>query len=401
MGAALGSKNSAFWYELAENAAILFDNGRMMNAITAPLVSALGWVFFGKHEFGQRQEFEEFRYKFLIVLMLASGFLTGLFILGQLSEVNPIGWPHMGSMLFFTSSTFLMWLWLRNAPQHFKPVAWLYLVIVLWECTSSLMYVPGDELRVFWFYTNIPGVFILLGTKVGWAVSLLTMVGLIVGNPYLSQPYSPNAIATGTLGILYLAVMFHAFSNRSLSYFKRMREYNSQLEQMASHDPLTGVLNARAYYAACEQQIQLAERSGQDFAVLFIDLDHFKRINDQYGHASGDEVLRVVAQTLGQSIRRSDLLGRIGGEEFSIFLPNTQADGALKVAENLRLAIERCQPLVQGQRLRITASIGVAIKRYADQSMHAIQQQADEAMYRAKREGRNRVSFFGEPPRVA
>jgi diguanylate cyclase (GGDEF)-like protein len=134
---------------------------------------------------------------------------------------------------------------------------------------------------------------------------------------------------------------------------------------------------------------------------LFIDLDHFKMINDQYGHASGDEVLRVVAQTLGQSIRGSDLLGRIGGEEFSIFLPNTHAQGALKVAENLRLAIEACEPLVQGQRLRITASIGVAIKRYADQSMHSIQQQADEAMYRAKREGRNRVSFFGEPPRVA
>ncbi|MDV7402955.1 GGDEF domain-containing protein, partial [Arthrospira platensis SPKY1] len=88
-----------------------------------------------------------------------------------------------------------------------------------------------------------------------------------------------------------------------MSYFKRMRDYNSQLEQMASHDPLTGVLNARAYYAACEQQILLAERSGQDFAVLFIDLDHFKTINDRYGHASGDEVLRVVALTLSRSIR--------------------------------------------------------------------------------------------------
>jgi diguanylate cyclase (GGDEF)-like protein len=366
-----------------------------MKHCLVPVMDFLKWAAFGNHQFVQRQEFEEFRFKFLIVLMLASGGLTALFILGQLSEVNPIGWPHMGSMVFFTSAAFGVWLWLRSRPNHFRLAAWTYLAVSLWECTSSLMFVPADELRILWFYTNIPGVFILLGTKAGWGVTIMTVLGLVLGNAHLSQPYSPNAMATGTLGILYMAVMFHAFSNRSLSYFKRMREFNGQLQTMASHDPLTGVMNARAYFESCEQQIGLAQRTGQDFGVLFIDLDHFKSINDRYGHAAGDEVLRVVSATIEQAIRSSDRLGRIGGEEFSVFLPNTDEAGVLRVAETIRSRIEACRPLVENTPLSITASIGVAMKRFGNQTMQAIQSQADEAMYVAKREGRNRVSYLG------
>ena len=171
-----------------------------------------------------------------------------------------------------------------------------------------------------------------------------------------------------------------------------MRQYNARLQEMASHDPLTQVLNARAYYAACEQQITQSQRSGQPFSVLFVDLDHFKAINDTHGHAAGDEVLRVVARTLGEQLRRSDLLGRIGGEEFSVFLPDTPLAGALQVAENLRHAVQQCQPRVSTATLSITASIGVASRNGGQQSMQAIQQRADEAMYAAKKAGRNRVS---------
>jgi diguanylate cyclase (GGDEF)-like protein len=131
------------------------------------------------------------------------------------------------------------------------------------------------------------------------------------------------------------------------------------------------------------------------FAVLFIDLDHFKSINDTYGHAVGDDVLRTVAKTLQDSVRRSDIVGRIGGEEFSVFLPNTQVAGAEQLAEALRVAIESIHIEVDGVRLKITASIGVAAKRFDQETMQAIQQHADQAMYEAKRGGRNRVSTFG------
>jgi diguanylate cyclase (GGDEF)-like protein len=177
-----------------------------------------------------------------------------------------------------------------------------------------------------------------------------------------------------------------------------MRDYNSELERLASHDMLTGVLNARAYYAACEQNIRAASRSGQPYAVVFVDLDHFKAVNDTHGHSAGDAVLKAVATCMRQSIRTSDFLGRIGGEEFSIFIPNTARGGALQLAESLRVAVEALEPSIGDRRLHVTASIGVALCDGAAEEMHAIQQRADQAMYLAKKLGRNRVSVFGETP---
>jgi diguanylate cyclase (GGDEF)-like protein len=367
----------------------------MFKRLVSVPMRALKWLAFGSVKFSEQEEYLEFRYKFLIVLMLTAAALTGLFILGLVSQMNLIGWTHGRMMITFVSGTLLLWLILRSSPKRFKQVGWAYEVLSLIESISALVYVPVDELRVLWFYTNIPCVFILLGQRAGWAVTGLTIGGFLLINQQLEQPYSSSAVATGVLAMVYFAVSFHAYVDRSMSYFKRMRDYNNQLQDLASHDPLTRVLNAGAYYSACDQQIHASERANQSFAVLFIDLDHFKSINDTYGHAIGDDVLRAVAQTLQSTVRRSDILGRIGGEEFSVFLPNTQMLGAQQLAETLRLAIESIHIEVDGVRLKITASIGVAAKRYEQETMQAIQQHADQAMYEAKRGGRNRVSTFG------
>lgn len=367
----------------------------MFKRLVSVPMRALKWLAFGSVQFSEQEEYLEFRYKFLIVLMLTAAALTGLFILGLVSQINLIGWAHGRMMITFVTGTLLLWLLLRGSPKRFKQVGWTYEVLSLIESASALVYVPVDELRVLWFYTNIPCVFILLGQRSGWVVTGLTLVGFLMINPQLEQPYSPSAVATAVLAMLYLGVAFHAYVDRSMSYFKRMRDYNNQLQDMASHDPLTRVLNAGAYYRACDQQIHASQRANQSFAVLFIDLDHFKSINDTYGHAVGDDVLRAVAQTLQSAVRRSDIVGRIGGEEFSVFLPNTQVQGAQQLAETLRLAIESIHMEVDGVRLKITASIGVAAKRYEQETMQAIQQHADQAMYEAKRGGRNRVSTFG------
>lgn len=367
----------------------------MFTRIVAAPWRALKWLAFGSVQFSEQEEYLEFRYKFIIVLMLSAAVLTGLLILGLVSQMNLIGWAHGRMMITFVTGTLLLWLLLRGSPKRFKQVGWTYEVLSLIESISALVYVPVDELRILWFYTNIPCVFILLGQRAGWAVTGLTITGFLLINPQLEQPYSPSAVATGVLAMVYFAVSFHAYVDRSMSYFKRMRDYNMQLQDLASHDPLTRVFNAGAYYRACDQQIHASQRANQSFAVLFIDLDHFKSINDTYGHAVGDDVLRAVAQTLQTAVRRSDIVGRIGGEEFSVFLPNTQVQGAQQLAETLRLAIESIHIEVDGVRLKITASIGVAVKRFDQETMQAIQQHADQAMYEAKRGGRNRVSTFG------
>lgn len=351
-------------------------------------------LLFGAVQFSENEEYQAFRYKLLVLLMVTGALFTALFIAGNATEVNPIRGLHSWSMVIFTSGALLLWLWLRGHPERFWKAAWTYEGLCLLEYTSALVFVPFDELRILWFYVNVPGVFILLGQRAGWFITGGTAVGLVVGNAWLEAPYSSNAVATAVLSLIYMGVVFHAYVDRSLSYFMRMRAYNRKLHELATRDPLTGVMNARAYYAACDQQIRLGQRHGRPFSVLFVDLDHFKRINDTLGHAAGDEVLRTVAQTLRQSVRGSDLLGRIGGEEFSVFLPETDLNGATQLAEGLRSAIEACRPMVGNEGIQITASIGVATSRAPTATLQTIQERADAAMYRAKQAGRNRVSVL-------
>ncbi len=357
-----------------------------------PRQGLLSRVLFGAAAAPAEDELHEFRVRFLIVLILAGAVLTGIFVVAMMGELNHVGWTHFRSMCLFTTTSIALWLVLRGHPERFRAVAWTYEAVCALEYISALVYVPTDELRILWFFTNVPGVFILLGPRAGWIITALTVNGLLIGNAHLSKPYSPNALATGVLCQLYLGAFFHAFVDRAVSYFHRMRALNGQLEQLASRDPLTGAMNARAYSAACDRFILTSARSGSPFSVLFVDLDHFKAINDTYGHEAGDEVLRCVARVLEANVRASDLVGRIGGEEFSVFLPDTPLAGALEVAEVLRASIEGAHPRAGEVVLRVTASIGVAASSIEVPAMKLLQKRADEAMYAAKKAGRNRVA---------
>jgi diguanylate cyclase (GGDEF)-like protein len=135
-----------------------------------------------------------------------------------------------------------------------------------------------------------------------------------------------------------------------------------------------------------------SQRYSHSFGLLMIDLDHFKHINDQFGHPCGDMVLKEVASVLQAEVRSSDLVGRYGGEEISILLPETDILSARQVAEKLRRAIESHVFDYQGTSVDVTASIGVSACQSGDgQSWQALLNQADEALYRAKESGRNRV----------
>jgi diguanylate cyclase (GGDEF)-like protein len=234
----------------------------------------------------------------------------------------------------------------------------------------------------------------LLGSRAGWFITCVTIAVLIGANGLVPVPYSPPALMTAIVSLLYLGLFFHVYGNRSISYFKRMRDYSHALERLASHDPLTGVMNARAYGQACDRGIRAAARSGRPYSVLFIDLDHFKSINDRHGHDAGDAVLKAAANCIATGIRTTDALGRIGGEEFSVFLPDTPPDAAMTLAESLRLRIEHLSPVIDSGPLSVTASIGVSSSTDALENLKSLQQRADQAMYAAKAQGRNRVSFL-------
>lgn len=353
------------------------------------------WIF-GDVSFSQSEEYAEFRYRFLVALIFVGALFSVLFVAGEYTQLNRMENPHFWTMQWYIVASLLAWWTLRGRKHLYWLMAWIYEGLSLLLFTSALWFIPDDELRLVWFFVHISGAFIMFGPHAGWCIVAVVVTILILSNAQMALPYSPNALASGIASLLYLAVFFHIFHTRSVSYFVRMRDYNAQLQTLASRDSLTGLLNSRAYYERCQERIDWAERSGQPYAVLFVDLDHFKRINDQHGHEAGDRVLKMVAQVLLQTVRRTDVPGRIGGEEFSVFLPNTDEAGAVKLAEVLRQAIEDCQPDIGTQCLRVTASIGVAANQGSEpgQGLDSIQRHADQAMYLAKAKGRNRVSVL-------
>ncbi len=178
---------------------------------------------------------------------------------------------------------------------------------------------------------------------------------------------------------------------------QKLLEANKKLKHLANFDPLTNVLNARTYYQVCDSVITILKRKSKDFSVLFIDLDHFKKINDTYGHHAGDCVLQSVAETLRDETRSCDVVGRVGGEEFSVFLPESGLENAMATANKIRKKIEQKEIVCNNKTINITASIGVAPKMKHHNSISDIQRDADHAMYHAKKEGRNRISYLNKP----
>lgn len=177
------------------------------------------------------------------------------------------------------------------------------------------------------------------------------------------------------------------------------RAYNrvrTQLASMVLTDPLTGCLNRRGFDQALAREVARSERAGSDMAVLALDLDHFKEINDVHGHLVGDEVLRAVGALLIQTARAGDIVARIGGEEFAVVLPDTSSASAYKVAERIRELMDQHQfspTKPTAEPLHITTSIGVVSGSpdLGDDYMELFMARADAALYHAKRTGRNRV----------
>lgn len=167
-------------------------------------------------------------------------------------------------------------------------------------------------------------------------------------------------------------------------------------EREARIDPLTSLNNRRAFFEYAERDVLRAVRYDFPVALIMLDLDHFKAINDGYGHPVGDRVLVALAEALRQSMREVDVVGRLGGEEFAILMPDTTAEAAIQAAERIRKAIEELELDVDGQRIAVTASFGVAVfEKTGDDTIHDLFTRADRALYRAKQSGRNRVEVFG------
>ncbi|WP_170834551.1 GGDEF domain-containing protein [Magnetospirillum fulvum] len=173
------------------------------------------------------------------------------------------------------------------------------------------------------------------------------------------------------------------------------KEIERRLRELATTDDLTGALSRRAFFAAVEQEAERSSRYGSKMSLMMIDLDHFKQVNDRFGHAAGDRALKLAAQAMVEGLRDIDALGRMGGEEFAVLLPQTSLSGAIEVAERLRKSVAAIAIPVDPHPMtvQLTVSIGVAERLDDESDFDRVLSRADAALYRAKDEGRDRVVF--------
>jgi diguanylate cyclase (GGDEF)-like protein len=268
-----------------------------------------------------------------------------------------------------------------------------------------------DVGRVFNLTQFLPQLTMLAVLLVAVVVIILFLLNRILLEPLISLTRSANAVALGDYNVTLstdrtdeigqlgraFTDMAHKVQENTQMLESRVRERteelasaNCELQIMASTDALTGLTNRRAFLELGEAELKRASRSGRWPSVFLLDLDFFKRVNDSWGHAAGDEALRHVAGILLQELREVDVVARFGGEEFIALLPETALKEAVFVAERVRQAIAAAPVRYQGQSIAVTASIGAANGKIGD-ALDSIVGRADQALYRAKEQGRNRV----------
>ncbi|HQQ69684.1 MAG TPA: GGDEF domain-containing protein [Alicycliphilus sp.] len=273
--------------------------------------------------------------------------------------------------------------------------------MVLWSSIVVWAYEPG----------NLTSLMFVMLVHVG-----LISLTAAMSNPYRSLLVSDLAIPTvalvapplldgslfslglTALGGLYISLMLmvglkiHASTTETLVLRLRNEALIRELERQAQCDGLTGLSNRKHFLHTGRAELERAGRYRHPLALLMLDIDHFKQINDSHGHLAGDEVLRAVAQVCQAAVRANDCLARLGGEEFAVLMPETTLAQATAAAERLRMAVARlCCELSHDVVVMPRMSIGVAIAENGAESLSSLMRRGDRAMYEAKSKGRNRV----------
>jgi diguanylate cyclase (GGDEF)-like protein len=221
-------------------------------------------------------------------------------------------------------------------------------------------------------------------------VSLIAITLIVLGYCLGPDPDFWDGLSNRTFSVVMVVLTAVSLGRLAISERK--------LTLRALTDPLTGVFNRRTFLDLSNKETARAQRTGSLTSVLMIDIDHFKKVNDTFGHPVGDLVIKALAETATKGLRPTDILARYGGEEFVITLPETDSDVAKRVAERLRAALEKLVVPADGKEVRFTVSIGIATFA-TGVSISAAMARADQALYRAKEGGRNRVEL-AEPPLV-
>jgi diguanylate cyclase (GGDEF)-like protein len=244
----------------------------------------------------------------------------------------------------------------------------------------------------------------MIGGRLGRPILLLTQEADRIGRDPKATMF-PRV--TGSREVAQLSAALRSLLRRVGDAEQRMveserqraiegRRYSAdvdQLRRLADTDPLSGLLNRRSFERNAVEAMEHFRRNGRPFAVLVLDIDHFKRVNDTYGHSAGDEVIQHVANILAHQIRVPDRIARVGGEEFLALVHEVRADDALALAERLRSEVEGAYVCRDKEIIKVTVSIGLSVALESDRDIEDVVARADVGLYEAKAKGRNRSIF--------
>lgn len=268
-----------------------------------------------------------------------------------------------------------------NFVSHLPRYHLLLITTIIILALGMLDYLTGSEISIsLFFFFPIAVATWYLGPRYGGAFSLLSATVWILNGRMHGIAYSTEFARYWGLG-MHLA--YYALVVLASNYLKNVLKMTRWL---AATDPLTGLFNSREFYRLVAIEMLRVQRNNQSVTIAFLDLDNFKKINDRYGHQAGDELIRLVSQTIAGSLRRTDLLARVGGDEFAILLPDTNTHAAGQVARKIQEALD---VIMQEHGYRVTFSLGALTFASPPSDFHKALRQADALMYQAKARGKN------------
>lgn len=316
--------------------------------------------------------------------------LITFLILGAFNyALNDIRWiAHMHWTTSILSVVLIYWHWQR--PDQTFYVSWAVFIVCALVLAAYVVVMEGRDYSLIWLTIYPPVVFFLLGRRWGYILSVLVAGGGLIyaGNSAPSwhpAEFTGNSLLNIVIALAALITMLRHIERTRSEAFHYLHEHSQRLEYIAVTDPLTGLVNRTKLDQALYRGLQSARQEQKALSVIILDIDHFKKVNDTYGHQVGDRILIQLAQVLRSNTRGSDTLGRWGGEEFLLIAESCSRPQAKVLAEKIRHAVAAFSFY---DDIRITVSLGVASFQ-PDDDESSLMRRADKALYAAKGNGRN------------